>query len=209
MSERQTILNSLKTSGQLTAADAAQAVGLTSMGARGHLERLEQQGLVTYHETVKGRGRPRRYWSLTSLGHRLFPQQYDHLSLELINNIRELFGDDGLNQVIAARQDKALQKYRRQLDPLPKAEDKLRELARLRTQEGYMAEVIATDADTWELIEHHCPICAVAEHCQGFCSAELEVFRASLGGEFDVTRREHLLADGERCRYQIRTANKE
>ncbi|EAR10460.1 helix-turn-helix transcriptional regulator [Reinekea blandensis] len=209
MSERQTILNSLKTGGQLTAADAARATGLTSMGARGHLERLEQQGLVTYHETVQGRGRPRRYWTLTSAGHQLFPQQYDHLSIELIDNVRELFGQDGLNQVISTRQDKALQKYRRHLDPLSRTEDKLRELARLRTQEGYMAEVIATDSQTWELIEHHCPICAAAKNCQGFCTAELEVFKASLGDELEVTRREHLLADGERCRYQIRPVEKE
>lgn len=209
MSERQTILNALKTQGPLTAADAAEAAGLTSMGARGHLERLEQQGLVTYHESIEGRGRPRRYWSLTETGHQLFPQHYDHLSIELINNVRELFGEQGLAKVVAARRQKAEKKYTRYLASQDDADAKLRELARLRSQEGYMAELNVTDTDEWELIEHHCPICTAAKQCPGLCSAELDVFRSSLGAAYDVTRQEHLLSDGERCRYRIKAKPKD
>ena len=66
-----------------------------------------------------------------------------------------------------------------------------------------MAEVIATDGG-WQLTEHHCPICAAAETCQGFCDSELDVFQQALGTGYQVTRTEHLLSQGERCRYEIK-----
>lgn len=203
MSERQSILNALKTRGELTATDAAELTGLTSMGARGHLERLEQQTLVTFREQASGRGRPKRFWYLTAQGHDQFPQQYDHLSVEMIQNVREIFGEEGLAKLIDARKEKALTKYRTAVDVNSTEIEKISALAEERTKEGYMAEVIATDSNSWELVEHHCPICAAAETCQGFCDSELTVFQESLGEQFTVERSEHLLNEGQRCRYTI------
>jgi predicted ArsR family transcriptional regulator len=203
MSERQSILNCLKIHGELTAAEASVHSGLTSMGARGHLERLEQLGLVQFKELKQGRGRPRRYWHLTQSGHQQFPQQYDHLSIELIDNVRTLFGQEGLDKLIRAREDKAFDKYQTAIHNQNSDELKIKVLAEERTKEGYMADVIATDANQWELVEHHCPICAAADTCQGFCESELNVFQKSLGNDFTVTRTEHLLSDGQRCRYLI------
>jgi len=203
MSERQSILHCLKTQGELTAADTAEKIGLTSMGARGHLERLEAQGLVTFREEKAGRGRPKRLWYLTQIGHQQFPQQYDHLSVELIDNVRTIFGQSGLNQLIKAREQKALDKYTNALKDLDSDFDKVKALAHQRTQEGYMAEVIATDNNSWQLIEHHCPICAAAETCQGFCESELSVFQKTFGNHYEITRSEHLLTEGQRCRYNI------
>jgi len=53
------------------------------------------------------------------------------------------------------------------------------------------------------LIENHCPICAAAKTCQGFCRSELELFRAAFGAGTSVTRQEHLLSDGRRCAYRV------
>jgi predicted ArsR family transcriptional regulator len=54
------------------------------------------------------------------------------------------------------------------------------------------------------LVENHCPICAAAVACQGFCRAELDVFRAVLGDRAEVVRTEHIVAGGRRCSYAIR-----
>ena len=53
------------------------------------------------------------------------------------------------------------------------------------------------------LVENHCPICAAATACQGFCRAELDVFRSVLG-DADVTRNEHIVSGARRCSYTIR-----
>ena len=79
---------------------------------------------------------------------------------------------------------------------------KLRELARVRTEEGYMAEV-RRDGAGFLFIENHCPICAAASACQGFCSSELELFRDVLGGDAAIERVEHIIAGDRRCVYRV------
>jgi predicted ArsR family transcriptional regulator len=53
------------------------------------------------------------------------------------------------------------------------------------------------------LSENHCPICAAARLCQGFCRSELAVFRSALGPSVTVERAEHILAGARRCAYRI------
>ena len=93
--------------------------------------------------------------------------------------------------------------YRRALEPCSGLEDRVRTLVRLRSEEGYMAEFAAEPDGSFLLIENHCPICAAAKTCQGFCRSELELFRAAFGAGTSVTRQEHLLSDGRRCVYRV------
>src|SRR6267154_2623857 len=69
-----------------------------------------------------------------------------------------------------------------------------------------MAEFERQKDGSFLLIENHCPICAAAKTCQGFCRSELEQFQAAFGADVSVTRQEHLLSDGRRCDYQITRA---
>ena len=69
-----------------------------------------------------------------------------------------------------------------------------------------MAEWREQEDGSLLLLENHCPICAAATACQGFCRAELEVFRAVLGPDALVTRQEHIVSGGRRCSYAIREA---
>jgi predicted ArsR family transcriptional regulator len=68
-----------------------------------------------------------------------------------------------------------------------------------------MAEA-ARDGRTWVLVEHHCPICAAATACQGFCRNELALFRSVLPGT-RVERTEYLLDGGQRCAYRIESSD--
>src|SRR6266700_3952403 len=88
--------------------------------------------------------------------------------------------------------------------PAPLGE-KLRELARVRTEEGYMAEV-RREGGSFLFIENHCPICAAANACQGFCSAELDLFRSVLGPGISIERAEHIVSGDRRCVYRITPA---
>ena len=81
------------------------------------------------------------------------------------------------------------------------------ELVRLRSQEGYMAACEDPGDGTLLFVENHCPICAAATSCQGFCRAELSVFRAVLGPGVEVERAEHILAGARRCAYVVKMAD--
>jgi predicted ArsR family transcriptional regulator len=53
------------------------------------------------------------------------------------------------------------------------------------------------------LVENHCPICAAASACTGFCRSEKAIFEHVLGRNVRVERVEHLLAGARRCAYRI------
>jgi predicted ArsR family transcriptional regulator len=114
-----------------------------------------------------------------------------------------VFGEAGLDRLIEARQEAMVATYGQALEPHPDLGDRVDVLARLRTAEGYMAEFEIKGDGSFLLIENHCPICAAAKTCQGFCRSELELFQRALGGNVSVTRQEHLLSEGRRCVYRI------
>jgi predicted ArsR family transcriptional regulator len=149
-------------------------------------------------------GRPAKSWRLTREADRHFPEAYAELSVALIDAMQETFGAEGLGRVLAsrcARQQADYLKRIRAADPLEK---RLKDLAQVRTEEGYMAEVRAEEGGGFLLVENHCPICAAANACQGFCSTELELFRAALGPGVEVERVEHIVSGDRRCAYRVK-----
>jgi predicted ArsR family transcriptional regulator len=197
------ILYLLKTRGPQTAALLAGELGMTSMGARQHLQKLERQQLVGRFERAEQVGRPRQYWQLSAAGQARFPDRHADLSLSLIENVRELFGEEGLDSLITRREQQTERDYLQALDDCTELGEKLVRLAELRSAEGYMAVARYDESEQcWLLLENHCPICAAAQSCQGFCRAELELFRRVLNAE--VERSEHIVLGARRCCYRIR-----
>jgi predicted ArsR family transcriptional regulator len=148
-------------------------------------------------------GRPKRIWSLTEAGHARFPDNHAGLTLELITAIRKTGGEAMLDQVIEEREKAALQTYRRALDGAVSLTEKVKRLAKIRSEEGYMASTAAGGDGALLLIENHCPICVAAKACQGFCRSELTLFQETLGKGVRVARDEHIVAGARRCVYKI------
>lgn len=197
------ILYLLKTRGDQTAQALAADLGMTAMGARQHLLLAEQQGLVESVMEKRSIGRPARVWHLTEEGHARFPERHADLTLTLIEGVRTVFGEQGLDALIGHREQQMGQVYQQALAAESGLEAKLQRLAGLRTAEGYMAEVEADGTEQWLLIENHCPICTAAQQCQQFCRSELALFSQCLGSDVEVSRIEHLLLEGRRCVYRI------
>lgn len=197
------ILHALKSAGPQTAETLGRRLGITAVGARQHLARLQEDGLAAAEDRSQGVGRPKRIWSLTEAGHARFPDNHAGLTLELIAAIRKTGGDAMLDSVIAAREKAALRTYRRALDGADSLKERVKRLARIRSEEGYMASVAAGPGGALLLVENHCPICVAAKACQGFCRSELALFRAALGAGAAIERDEHIVAGARRCVYRI------
>lgn len=205
MTTSEHVLYLLKTRGPQSAQTLAELLGLTSMGARRQLEAAQDKGLVEFADVADKVGRPSRRWHLTAAGHARFPDRHADLTLQLITQVRTLFGEAGLEQLIAAREHDSEALYRAVLERAPPGlAGKAGALAAAREAEGYMAEVEAQDDGSLLLIENHCPICAAASSCQGFCRSELQVFQRVLGDDCTVERAEHLLSGARRCVYRLR-----
>jgi predicted ArsR family transcriptional regulator len=204
---RRQIVKLLKTDGPLGSAQLAERLGLTAMAVRLHLYALQSEGLVTAEDRPVPVGRPAKLWRLTREADRHFPEAYAELSVALIDAMQKTFGEDGLNRVLASRCERQREDYAKRIRPSDSLGKKLRELARLRTEEGYMAEVRREEeGGGLLLVENHCPICAAANACQGFCSTELELFRTALGPGVEVERVEHIVAGDRRCAYRVTPA---
>jgi predicted ArsR family transcriptional regulator len=196
------ILFELKTRGPETTRDLAARTGITRQAAREHLTRLRDANLVEPALTAGGVGRPGHTWSLTEKGHGRFPDTHAHVTVELIETIRDEFGEAGLARMLARREQAMVAKYEQALHGAETLEQLVMALARLRSAEGYMAEASRQGDGTYVIAENHCPICAAASACQGFCRSELALF-ARLLAPARVQRTEHLLAGCRRCCYLV------
>ncbi len=193
----------LKSRGALSAPDLADLLGMTTAAAQQRLAKLAAEGLIDAQDRKQGRGRPRRYWALTREGHARFPDRHSDLTLDLVDATRAIFGEAGLEQLIAHRETQARAEYGAALEGANDLGERLRRLAAIRRREGYMAEVETVAPNQYLLVENHCPICAAAELCQGFCRSELTLFREVLGPDVSVERTDHVLAGARRCAYEV------
>ena len=201
---RDRVLLQLKTRGTATAAVLAKRLDVTPMAIRQHLAALENEGLVTHIEERRAVGRPARVWDLTQRAAERFPDSHADLTVELLAAVKDVFGEEGLERLIHARAGKQRQSYRQQLPGEGTSlAVRVAALSELRREEGYMADWSQEPDGSFLLVENHCPICAAATLCQGFCRDELELFREVIGPDAEVERSEHLLAEARRCAYRI------
>ena len=194
----------IKTRGPQTAQQLAALLNLTSMGARRQLEAWQEKGMVTHEDVADKPGRPSRRWLLTDAGHARFPDRHADLTVQLIDQVRSLFGDAGLEKLIASREASSERDYRQHLSSARSLPERVQALVQARSTEGYMAEVETRDDGSLLLIENHCPICAAAKKCQKFCRSELDIFQRVLGPDCSVGRVEHMLGGARRCVYVIK-----
>lgn len=192
----------LKTNGAQSTGTIGKALDMTSEAARQQLTKLEEEGKVKSTRDIKGVGRPTKVWKLTQFGHAQFPDAHSKLTVQLISQIRDELGEESLQKIITANQKDQLAKYRTVIDHNTGLEERVSKLADIRCEEGYMAEW-KKDKNDFLLIENHCPICAAAEVCQGFCQAELETFKEVLGEDINIYREEHIQTGARRCAYRI------
>lgn len=202
---RDQLLFFLKTRGAQTVAELAPRLDITPTAVRQHLVALEGDELVEYEEAPSGVGRPARTWRLSPAGERRFPDGYADLALEVLSGVREAFGNEGLERLVASRTKVQLERYREVMPPEDAPLSKrVAALARLRSREGYLAEWRKASDGSLHLIENHCPICAAATACQGLCAGELQLFQQLLGKDIHIERSEHILSGARRCTYRIR-----
>ncbi len=198
------ILQLLKWKGAQTATDLARQLEVSPMAIRQHLQNLFSEELVSYQESKQAVGRPLKLWQLTEKSLELFPNHHADLVMKLLESVNCVFGEIGLKLLIQERTQAQIQAYLPQIPSHLNIREKANILAEIRTQEGYMAEVIEMSETELLLTENHCSIYTAAQNCSLLCDSELQVFRQVLGDNVQVERVEHILNGSRRCSYQIR-----
>lgn len=204
---RDRLLFLLKTRGPQTAGQLAERLDVTPVAVRQHLAALEGEGLVSREAERRPVGRPAHVYRLEPAARERFPDAHAELTVELLGAVRRTLGEAALDRVVAARTRDQLRRYRERMPPKgARLDRRVAALARLRSDEGYMAEWSRERDGAFLLVENHCPICAAAAACQSLCRDELAVFRKVLGPGVRVERTDHVLAGARRCAYRIEPA---
>lgn len=204
---RHQILELIKHKGPQDASALAGQLGISAMGVRQHLYALDRDGVVCFGERSGPVGRPAKLWRLTAAGERLFPDAHAELVAEILTAGRKALGAEGIDRLLDERARAQRKEYRRRIPPARDLDVRVDALARIRREEGYMAESRKNRDGSYSLVENHCSIRLAAEACAGLCERELELFRSILGAGVEVEREEHIINGDRRCAYRIRAGS--
>jgi predicted ArsR family transcriptional regulator len=202
---RRTVLELLKWNGPMTAAALGDALGVSVVAVRRHLEALERDGLVHQPTRVAGRGRPAHVYALTEAGHARFPRNYDQLLHYLLRAARDEFGPGAVERLFGHRQRALCERYRDRTANRP-LDELARTLAEIQDENGYMAEWTADPDGGYLICEHNCAIPAVAAEHPAACRYELALLQELAGPGTTVERVAHIGSGDHVCAYRLQAA---
>ena len=202
---RREILVQLRRFGPSSPEHLATALHASRTGVLQQLRSLESSGLVDRRTVRHGVGRPRHLYDVTPDAQVAFPSNYDALAAGLIAAIGAVGGDELISEVFDIRRQLIVDQVRSRLDerlpPGASLEARVRELAVIQDEQGYLSNA-EIDADgTLRLRQCNCAIFGVAARSSSPCDAELQLFRDVLGA--DVVRESHIASGDRSCTYRI------
>jgi predicted ArsR family transcriptional regulator len=202
---RRDLLLRLRLDGPSSPDQLAERLGASRTGVLQQLRGLEEAHLVSRQTVRHGVGRPRHLYDVTPDAQDLFPSNYDALAAGLLAAIEAIGGDDLLDQVFTARRrqlgDLVRERMTERMAPDATLLDRVRELAVIQADQGYLADTLEGTDGTIRLREHNCAIYRVAAGSPAACQAELELFSEVLGA--DVVREQHIASGDRCCTYRI------
>ncbi len=204
-SRRDAILAFLKTRGHATLGEIAAHLEVSKQGALRHLEALETAGLATVLAAEAHRhqrpGRPESVYRLTPAAGERFPDGHRELTGELVDFMTQ----QQLQQFFERRAARLEAEYAPRLAGLD-FEARVRELARLATEHGHMAEVVDVGDGGLAIRHCNCPIQDVAARTGLPCVNEQQMYERLLGTA--VARTTWMAEAADDCTYVMKESEK-
>ncbi|WP_316568216.1 metalloregulator ArsR/SmtB family transcription factor [Neobacillus sp. YIM B06451] len=198
---KERILELLKKETSMTVVSLTNHLNITHMAIRKHLNVLETDGLVNSREARQPMGRPLQIYSLSAKGEALFPKNYEGITLEFLQDIQELYGEDAVKDLFQKREKRLTDEYSRKIGEKSNP-DKIKEIVSLQNEKGYMAAATKIDDHTYELVEYNCPILAVANQYKTACKCETQMLKNVLKTE-NINRISCKADEDDHCRFRI------
>jgi predicted ArsR family transcriptional regulator len=197
-SRRDTILAFLKTRSHASLGDVAAHLEISKQGALRHMEALETDGLATVAPAEEHRrGRPENVYTLTPAAYAHFPHAHQELAADLV----EFLSEAQLKQFFERRTARLEAEYAPRLAGLD-FEGRVRELAKLATEHGHMAEVVELAGGGLAIRHCNCPIQDVAARTGLPCMNEQQMYERLLGAP--VTRSTWMREAAGDCTYEVK-----
>lgn len=98
---RERILRTLSARSRCTINELAEAIGISPISVRHHINSLQAEGLVRFEEERHGVGRPRQVYFLTEAGVEQFPTRYVRLTTRLLEQLKETMPETLVGELFA------------------------------------------------------------------------------------------------------------
>jgi DeoR family transcriptional regulator, suf operon transcriptional repressor len=202
---RQEILTILKQQGEATVDELATMLELTPVTVRHHLDILRAEGLVEAPAVRRrhGPGRPQYVYTLTPESADLFPQRYDVLANELLDEIKSVMDRGQVREIL----DHIVEHRVRQAPPLNGShsiDEQMDTLVGFLSERGFIAEWDKQDSKVL-LYASNCPYQNVASRHPEICAVDQLMLERLTGAHVHCVRR---ITDGAySCIYQIEFPN--
>lgn len=198
---RQFIVELLKERGQATVEELAEAVGLTQMAVRHHLNVLQGENLVATISVKRKRqpGRPQQLYGLTESADELFPEGYYHLAGYLLDEIKSTMGTDGLDKLLSRVADRmtaeAPRSHRGQ-----SPEERLSQLTQFLRDKGFTARW-GKEGNDYVIRLATCPYRQVAREHRQVCRLDMQIIKDMLN--VDPIQVSCIASGDKHCAYHI------
>ena len=201
-SKRDTILAFVKTRGHATLGEIAAHLEISKQAAIRHLEALEASGLATVaRDEAHGPGRPENVYKLTAAAGEHFPDGHRELTGDLV----DFMSTEQLKEFFMRRAARLEAEYAPRLAGLD-FPSRVRELARLASEHGHMAEVLELGDGGLAIRHCNCPIQDVAARTGLPCVNEQQMYERLLGAE--VARTTWMADAADDCTYTMKENTK-
>jgi predicted ArsR family transcriptional regulator len=196
----QAVLFYLKRRSEMTVADLCEVLGITSMAVRRHLSGLQKDGLVEARLVRQTRGRPSYKYRLTPKAESLFPSAINSFAFELLDAMYEAKGHKGVMELLQIRDEALLKKLLPFLQKLSLPE-RVREVVRIFSENGYMTEVNELEDGNYFIYQQHCAVHNLASQYRQICVLEARLFERLLG--VHTVRQQYIMKGDQVCGYMV------
>ena len=183
------ILEELKLSGGLPVSDLARKLDVSYMAIKQQCEDLKKAGYLDRTRLPrKVVGRPEIFYSLSAKSDALFPQAGVNFTLDLLDELKSLLGENTPDKLLFQYFLKQQEKWQPLLSKAQSLVEKATKLAELREKEGCYIKCKYDPAIGFRMEEFHNPLQRLFERYPRAVAMELRMIEQLLGTK--VTRRE-------------------
>jgi predicted ArsR family transcriptional regulator len=143
----------------LAAESISAELGITPNAVRQHLANLERDGLVRSEPQRAKRGRPALLFSLTERADAVFPKRYGQLASMVLQEVREIGGDQMLDEIFRRLAERHAAEIEPQLNG--NFDARLKKVVAWIGRAGTLAEAQPAEEGV-RVIIHNCPFRATA-----------------------------------------------
>jgi DeoR family transcriptional regulator, suf operon transcriptional repressor len=176
---KQLVLEHIRAQGFTTVASLAEALGVSIISIRHHLNGLMAEGLIKVELERQHVGRPKHVYSLTEAAQRYFPNKYHVLVEQLLDTLKATLSTEQVEAFLDRMASDMAAKYG--AAPIEGTlEQRLVHLVNILGEEGFMAEVRHID-DKTILTALNCPYIYIGQRHPEVCRIDHTIIKSVLG----------------------------